>query len=64
MTMPNMTEGPMRTEMMQVRCDTPVFFYAGYKRKISDEKMVDMGIKIKNFFLGQLPYERAIGQGI
>ncbi len=45
LTMPNMTGDRLSAELMKIRPDIPVILCTGYSRKISDERMVETGIK-------------------
>ncbi|MCF8130409.1 MAG: response regulator, partial [Deltaproteobacteria bacterium] len=45
MTMPNMTGDRLATEMMAIRKDVPVILCTGYSKKISAERVSEIGIK-------------------
>jgi len=45
MTMPNMTGDKLAVELMKIRQDVPVILCTGFSKKISDERVSEMGIK-------------------
>ena len=59
MTMPKLTIGQMGVLILQIGTDNPASFCTGYRREISDEGMLDLGIKIKKRkFLANYPKDR------
>jgi PAS domain S-box-containing protein len=45
MTMPNMTGDRLASEMMKLRSDIPVILCTGYSKRLSDEEVIENGIK-------------------